>query len=119
MDKPNTKRWAWLAKRKEKPREQRTKSPESTYGLDGRYDCKPWRTLRMQVLQTEPLCRECGKRGRVRAAEMVDHIHPVTAGGAFYDWDNLQPLCNFCHAKKSGREGNEKKRKRNTGDLSA
>ena len=113
MDKPNSKRWAWVTPRN---RERKTAPEGSTYGNDSRYNRKAWLTLRAQVLQAEPLCRECSKRGRVETAAMVDHIEPVTAGGAFYDWDNLQPLCNSCHAKKSAKEGNEK-RKRNTGDL--
>jgi 5-methylcytosine-specific restriction protein A len=108
MDKPNSKRWAWVTPRS---RERKTAPEGSTYGNDSRYSRKPWLTLRAQVLQAEPLCRECSKRGRVEAAAMVDHIEPVTAGGAFYDWENLQPLCNSCHAKKSACEGNAKKRK--------
>lgn len=108
MDKPNSKRWAWVTPR---TRERKTAPEGSTYGNDSRYNRKAWLTLRAQVLQAEPLCRECSKRGRVEAAAMVDHIEPVTAGGAFYDWDNLQPLCNSCHAKKSACEGNAKKRK--------
>ena len=89
---------------------ERSSNPESTYGNDTRYNRKAWRTLRSHVLQSEPLCRECNKQGRVTAATMVDHIQPVTAGGPFYDWDNLQPLCDSCHARKSAREGNEKRK---------
>ena len=92
-----------------RPRERRT-APGTTYSNDARYSGSQWRKLRAQVLEAEPLCRECNSRGRVTAAKMVDHIAPVTAGGEFYEWDNLQPLCDSCHARKSAREGNEKRK---------
>ena len=37
----------------------------------------------------------------------MDHIKPVTKGGAKFDESNLQTLCNSCHATKSGQEGIE------------
>lgn len=31
---------------------------------------------------------------------VVDHIHPISAGGPFKDPDNLQSLCSPCNGKK-------------------
>jgi 5-methylcytosine-specific restriction endonuclease McrA len=31
---------------------------------------------------------------------VVDHIHPISAGGAFSDPDNLHSLCGPCSGKK-------------------
>ena len=35
---------------------------------------------------------------------MVDHIKPINKGGSKLDIDNLQSLCNRCHALKSAKE---------------
>lgn len=68
------------------------------------YNSRRWRNLRLQVLYNEPLCRHCAEQGLVMPATVVDHITPITQGGAIWDVSNLQPLCTTCHAQKSGRE---------------
>lgn len=68
------------------------------------YHTTQWRALRDDILRTEPLCRECKKQGRVKAATTVDHIIQVRKGGKMFDRNNLQPLCDSCHASKSGKE---------------
>lgn len=61
------------------------------------------------VLRNEPLCRECAKRGVIRAAEEVHHIVPLAKGGT-HDEGNLMPLCKACHSaitiRESGGFGN-------------
>lgn len=49
---------------------------------------------------------------------MTDHIVPVITGQTdiereelMWDIDNLQPMCNGCHAVKSGKEGKWKRNK--------
>ena len=37
-------------------------------------------------------------------AQMVDHIVPINKGGAPLDLNNLQSLCNACHAAKSAKD---------------
>lgn len=64
------------------------------------YSTAAWRRTRAWVLNHEPLCRLCGA-----VADMVDHIAPLHEGGDPTDLENLQPLCNPCHAAKRGREG--------------
>ena len=64
------------------------------------YD-EAWLRLRRVVLSREPLCRECGKQGKVVPATEVDHIVSMTRGGARLDTDNLQPMCKSCHSKKT------------------
>ena len=71
-----------------------------------RYNTKRWRTVRGLVLQGNPLCVNCEATGLITVAQMVDHIEPVRLGGKFWDTDNLQPLCNSCHASKSAKERN-------------
>lgn len=64
-----------------------------------------WRKAREQYLAEHPLCRECGRSGKVTAATVVDHIVPHK-GDAHLMWSrtNWQPLCGRCHAQKTGRE---------------
>lgn len=58
---------------------------------------------RALVLAEEPLCRECSKAGRARAAAIVDHIKPLAWGGSD-DRKNKQGLCKPCHDAKSKAE---------------
>jgi 5-methylcytosine-specific restriction protein A len=68
------------------------------------YDDRRWRRVRLLHLKDEPLCRHCKEKGLVVAAEMVDHIKPLTAGGEKYDDSNLQSLCSTCHNIKTAKE---------------
>lgn len=72
---------------------------------DRYYHTAAWQKLRLSVLMAEPMCRMCKREGRLTAAVLVDHVQPVKQGGEFWDYDNLQPLCNHCHEIKSTREG--------------
>jgi len=42
--------------------------------------------------------------GKVVVAREVDHIQPVSDGGAPFDQDNLQPLCKSCHSRKTNAD---------------
>lgn len=60
-----------------------------------------WRRLRKWVLDREPLCRECRRKGRIKTADCVDHID----GNSFNnDRQNLAPLCTPCHTRKTNKE---------------
>lgn len=84
--------------------------------VNKRYHTSRWRKLRANIIANEPLCRECDRNGLTTLAQMVDHINPVSTGvneanQDYLMWsaDNLQPLCNRCHNKKSGQESHEPK----------
>ena len=68
------------------------------------YQSRKWRTLRALKLQKDPLCEECMRKGMLVPAQMVDHIVPINKGGASLDLNNLQSLCNHCHAVKTARD---------------
>ncbi|MBR1927376.1 MAG: HNH endonuclease [Bacteroidales bacterium] len=70
----------------------------------GFYQSRKWRSLRALKLERSPLCEECQRKGIFTPAQMVDHIVPINKGGAPLDMDNLQALCNKCHAAKSARD---------------
>jgi 5-methylcytosine-specific restriction endonuclease McrA len=60
------------------------------------YKTKQWEQLRRQVLFEQPLCAICGDR----IIEEIDHIIPLSQGGAPYDRNNLRGLCRACHIKR-------------------
>ena len=61
-----------------------------------------WRAVRCEVLERDNrICQGCG--AQLGFAE-VDHIKPVSQGGAEFDPDNLQTLCRRCHIRKSTTE---------------
>lgn len=59
--------------------------------------------LRRRRLAREPLCRWCREKGLVVRATTPDHILALSQGGADED-DNIQCLCDNCHAIKTARE---------------
>lgn len=62
------------------------------------------RKLREVYLANNPFCEECARNNRVSEARVLDHIIPLSQGGAPYDTDNLQALCVKCHNQKTARE---------------
>lgn len=75
-----------------------------------------WRKLRLMVLRAEPLCRACAAEGRVTEAEHVDHIVPLSRGGTNHR-ENLQPLCQSCHSRKTATQDGGFGAKRGRGRL--
>lgn len=63
------------------------------------YSLARWQNLRNYFIKRHPLCARCGAMG-----QQVDHIVPLSQGGAKLSIDNLQTLCISCHARKSFNE---------------
>lgn len=60
-----------------------------------------WEQKRVVVFRRDGyLCRVCGEA----AAEEVDHIIPLHAGGRD-NYENLQSICQSCHKIKNEQEG--------------
>lgn len=59
---------------------------------------------RKRRLAAEPICRHCAAKGIVTLATVPDHITPMAMGGSDTD-DNIQCLCEPCHAIKTAAEG--------------
>lgn len=78
-----------------------------------------WQKLRRTFLARHPLCEVCLRANRIESAKIVDHIKEIADGGARYDADNLQALCQSCHNKKTATEkkvrNNQKKTKQAPG----
>jgi 5-methylcytosine-specific restriction enzyme A len=60
------------------------------------YDSR-WHKVSKLVRRNEPVCRLC----KNALAQMVDHIVPLKQGGERLALENLQPICNSCHARKT------------------
>lgn len=66
-----------------------------------------YRQARARILAESDVCIVCGHG----AADAVDHIHPVSKGGAKLDPDNLAPIhgvdgCPTCGRKCNNEKGN-------------
>ena len=62
-----------------------------------------WRKLRKLVLHADPICAVCNRQ----ASKEVDHIIPKHQAGRD-SLDNLQGICERCHAEKTARENMER-----------
>lgn len=69
------------------------------------YSTARWRRERGLFLRAHPLCAQCARQGRTRAASQVDHIRPHQGDPAlFWDQANWQSLCLACHSRKTAAE---------------
>lgn len=68
-----------------------------------KYD-RQWRNVRLKVLADEPLCIDCKSVGKVRPAQEVHHIRPISVAPHLrLNRNNLVPLCCECHDKRHGK----------------
>ena len=63
-----------------------------------------WTRLSRAFRQSHPLCAECARNGRLKAAEVVDHIVPYPVCRDFFYEGNLQSLCSDCNIAKGNRD---------------
>lgn len=71
---------------------------------DDLYHTFRWTRLSRAFRQSHPLCAECARHGRLKAAEVVDHITPFPVCRDFFDESNLQSLCSACNIAKGNRD---------------
>ena len=64
----------------------------------------PWATVRKKVLQRDRGICQIQAPGCLIRANQVDHILPVSKGGAWYDTANLRAACGRCN---NGRNRNQ------------
>lgn len=74
------------------------------------YNTSAWRNLRNYYIKRHPLCEECMKNGKVKAAEEVHHIKEFLRGKTdeeryllLTDESNLMSVCRKCHIKIHSR----------------
>jgi len=79
---------------------ERDRGSSTERGYDRR-----WQKARLTYLKRHPLCAECERQGRVKAAEVVDHVIPHKGNTTlFWDVSNWQALCKACHDYKTSTE---------------
>lgn len=71
---------------------------------DDLYHSFRWTRLSRAFRQSHPLCAECARNGRLKAAEVVDHVVPFPVCRDFFDEGNLQSLCSDCNIAKGNRD---------------
>ncbi|MDO4706948.1 MAG: phage terminase small subunit P27 family [Porphyromonadaceae bacterium] len=81
------------------------------------YNTRRWQTLRLRHLKAQPLCAICLEEGRERTAQHVHHKRTFTEAptraercAIAYDPDNLESLCETCHARLHNTRGAAKAR---------
>lgn len=60
-----------------------------------------WKKFRAWYIGKNPLCEMCKAKGVIAQADVIDHIVEISDGGAKLSEDNVQSLCNRCHAHKT------------------
>ena len=86
--------------RQEWTRRERHRGSSTARGYD-----KDWRKVRLQALERDGyLCVVCQAQGKVTLAGEVDHVVPLARGGARLAIENMQALCEGCHAEKTATE---------------
>ena len=76
-----------------------------TRQTDSIYQTPAWRSVRQRQLSIQPLCQACLSRGRVKAAQHVDHVFPWKHIGKHAFLHNIfQSLCHADHSHKTAQE---------------
>lgn len=90
----------------------RARNPRQAKDKQTIYNSREWRELREQKLRANPLCELCQQKGIVTAAHQVHHIHPIEDSHSVQEmrkwafmYENLQSLCDQCHAAIHKAEG--------------
>lgn len=72
---------------------------------DSIYQTPAWRSVRQRQLSIQPLCQACLSRGRIEAAQHVDHVFPWRHIGKQAFLHNIfQSLCHADHSHKTALE---------------
>lgn len=71
------------------------------------YSTHTWRKIRLQILERDGYVCQIRRKGCTDIATQVDHIVPVTKGGAKYDPRNLRASCAKCNNSRIDRSRND------------
>lgn len=62
------------------------------------YSDRRWRAKRASHLARNPLCVMCAEHGRVKEADIVDHVIPHRGDRQIFWKGEVQSLCHNCHS---------------------
>jgi len=69
------------------------------------YQSKEWKAFRKWYESQHPrLCMKCLEQGITKEAKYLDHIIPISQGGARLSEANVQWLCVKCNVIKSNQD---------------
>lgn len=68
------------------------------------YETERWKRESRAFKQSNPLCAECKRQGKIRGAEVTDHIIPALICPDPWNRNNWQPLCKRCNAAKGSKD---------------
>lgn len=70
------------------------------------YRTSQWKRLRKLVLERDGYRCRIGLDGCTVRADTVDHVMPVSAGGAIFAEENTRAACKHCNSSRgNGRRG--------------
>lgn len=72
------------------------------------YSTHTWRKIRLQVLERDNWQCQIRRKGCTELATQVDHIVPVTKGGAKFDPRNLRAACHKCNNGRINRRTDDR-----------
>ena len=91
--------------------EEHRKRPSVMRKSDPFYMSAPWRRLREQVLDEQPLCEDCLLVDRVTPATEIDHVLPRASHPELeLEITNCRGLCKSHHSSKTMKELNARRR---------
>jgi 5-methylcytosine-specific restriction endonuclease McrA len=73
--------------------------PYQRPGAHAFYGTMEWKQFRAQVLELRG--KQCVRCGRVTDSPHLDHVVPISAGGAPLDEQNVRVLCHNCHSGRT------------------
>src|SRR5690554_1005177 len=96
--------YAWQKFRKRKFKRDTSRDKKRSHYI---YQVMPKMTFagyQEYLKSNAPLCVHCLDFGKLKAANTLDHISRIRAGGKHFDEMNLQWLCTHHHNTKSSKE---------------
>jgi 5-methylcytosine-specific restriction endonuclease McrA len=73
---------------------------------DAFYKTYAWRKFSKEYRLQHPLCQACKEAGRIRQADLVDHIQPFKLRPDLaFALSNVRPLCHECHNALGAKVG--------------
>jgi len=89
------------------PRPKRREQHRKPTSNQSFYSSAVWRKARKAKLNEKPICEVHEAQNQYvdcSSNSPIDHVVPITAGGAKTDPNNLMTLCKKCHERKSALE---------------
>ena len=71
---------------------------------EGMYNTSQWRKLRKQKITEQTFCSKCGASKEMSILHVHHRIPPLGDDSVFFDYANLDVLCEKCHRIHTNKE---------------